>query len=162
VTKEEIMAIYSVQETFEQGLEYLKKNRIQEASNAFRKAIKTVPDNPQFLSYYGLILALGEENFQDAINFCRAALLKTRYEPELYVNLCKVYSKAGQRKKALETLLEGLHYDQGNPLLMQEMRRMGCRRKPILAFLSRDHFLNKTLGRLTHQLTRNGRLKGGH
>ncbi len=35
------MAIHSVQETFEQGIEYLKRNRIQEASNAFRKAIKT-------------------------------------------------------------------------------------------------------------------------
>jgi Tfp pilus assembly protein PilF len=162
VTGEEFMAIHSVQETFDQGIEYLKRNRIQEASNAFRKAIRTDPDNPQFLSYYGLILALGEQNFQDAIKFCRAALLKTRYEPELYINLCKVYSKAGQRKKALETLLEGLHYDQGNQLLMQEMRRMGCRRKPILGFLSRDHFLNKTLGRLTHQLTRNGHLRGNH
>src|SRR6476660_9279372 len=77
VIGEEIMAIHSVQETFEHGLEYLKRNRIQEASNAFRKAIKTDPDNPQFLSYYGLILALGEQNFQDAINFCRAAILKT-------------------------------------------------------------------------------------
>lgn len=156
------MAIHSIQETFDQGREYLKKNRIQEASNAFRKAIKTDPDNPQFLSYYGLILALGEQNFQDAINFCRAALLKASYEPELYVNLCKVYSKAGQRKKALETLLEGLQYDQGNQLLMQEMRRMGCRRKPLFGFLSRDHFLNKTLGRFTHQLSKNGRWKGSH
>jgi len=156
------MAINSVQETFDQGLEYLRRNRIQEASNAFRKALKTDPDNPQFLSYYGLILALGEQNFQDAINFCRAAVLRAAYEPELYVNLCRVYSKAGQRKKALETLLEGLHYDWENQLLMQEMKRMGCRRKPLFAFLSRDHFLNKTLGRFTHRLSRNGRLRKSH
>ena len=156
------MAIPSVQETFERGLDYLKRNRIQEASNAFRQAIKTDPDNPQFLSYYGLVLALGEQNFQDAINFCRAALLKAAYEPALYINLCKVYSKAGQRKKALETLLEGLHYDRGNLLLIQEMRRMGCRRKPLLGFLSRDHFLNRVLGRFTHELGRNGRLKKSH
>ena len=156
------MAICSVQETFDRGLEYLRRNRIQEASNAFRQVVKSDPDNPLFLSYYGLILALGEHNFQDAINFCRAALLKAAYEPELYVNLCKVYSTAGQRKKALETLLEGLHYDLGNQLLMHEMKRMGCRRKPLFAFLSRDHFLNKTLGRFTHRLSRNDRLKKSH
>jgi tetratricopeptide (TPR) repeat protein len=156
------MALHSVQETFDQGIEYLKRNRIQEASNAFRQAIRSDPENPLFLSYYGLVVALGEQNFQDAINFCRAALLKAAYDPELYVNLCRVYTKAGQRKKALETLLQGLHYDRGNFLLMQEMKRMGCRRKPILGFLSRDHFLNKTLGRLTHQLSRNGRLKRSH
>ena len=156
------MATHSVQETFNLGMEYLKQNRIQEASNAFRKALKTDPDNPHFLSYYGLILALGEENFQDAINFCRAAILKAAHEPELYVNLCRVYSKAGQRKKALEALLEGLHYDRGNHRLKLEMKRMGCRRKPAFSFLSRDHFLNRAVGRLTYQLNKASRLRRGH
>jgi len=156
------MATHSVQETFDLGMEYLKQNRILEASNAFRKALKTDPDNPHFLSYYGLILAIGEGNFQDAINFCRAAILKAAHDPELYVNLCRVYSKAGQRKKALETLLEGLHQDRGNQRLLLEMKKMGCRRKPVFNFLSRDHFLNKTVGRLTYQLNKAARLRRGH
>jgi tetratricopeptide (TPR) repeat protein len=140
------------QEIFSQGLDYLRKNRIPEAANAFRRAFKTDPDNPRHLSYYGLILALAEENVPDGINFCRAAILRAAYEPEFYVNLCRVYCKGGQRKKALETLLEGMKFDKNNALLRMEMRRLGARRKPLLSFLSRDHILNKSLGRLTYKL----------
>jgi predicted Zn-dependent protease len=143
-------------EVFSQGLEYLRKNRIPEAANAFRRAFKMDSDNPRHLSYYGLILALADDNIPDAINFCRAAVLRAAYEPEFYVNLCKVYTKGGQRKKALEALVEGMNFDKGNTLLRIEMKRLGARRKPIISFLSRDHILNKSLGRLTYRLRRGG------
>jgi hypothetical protein len=100
-----------------------------------------------------LILALTDDNIQDAINFCRGAILRA-YEPEFYVNLSKVYAKGGQRKKALETLVEGMNHDKHNPLLRMELRRLGPRRKPPISFLSRDHVLNKSLGRLTYKLRR--------
>ena len=96
-------------DVFSQGLDYLRKNRIPEAANAFRRAFKMDSENPRHLSYYGLILALGDENVQDAINFCRGAIVRAAYEPEFYVNLSKVYTKAGQRKKALEALVEGMN-----------------------------------------------------
>ena len=142
------------QEIFVQGLEFLRKNRLPEASNAFRRAFKQDIENPRYLSYYGLILALQDENFQDGINFCRAAIQRAAYEPEFYLNLCKVFSKAGQRKKALEALLEGLNYDKNNALLRMEMRRLGVRRKPLLQFLPRDHFLNRAIGQFTYKLVR--------
>ena len=150
------MSIDLTHEVFSQGLEYLRKNRIPEAANAFRRAFKMDPDDPRYLSYYGLILALAEGNLQDAINFCRAAILRAAYEPEFYLNLCKVYSQGGQRKKALETLLEGMNFDNENVLLKMEFKRLGSRRKPLISFLSRDHVLNKSLGRITYKLRKNG------
>lgn len=143
-------------EVFAQGLDYLRKNRIPEAANAFRRAFKMDSENPRHLSYYGLILALADNNVQDAINFCRAAILRAAYEPEFYVNLCRVYVRGGQRKKALETLVEGMNFDKSNTLLRMEMKRLGTRRKPIISFLSRDHVLNKSLGRFTYKLRRSG------
>ena len=145
-------------EVFSKGLEYLRINRVSEAANAFRKAFKLDPENPEYLSYDGLILALTGENIHDAINFCRAAILRAAYEPQLYINLCRVYSSGGQRKKALETLMEGMSFDKNNTSLRMEMRRMGTRRKPLIPFLSRDHVLNKSLGRFTYRL----RTRGGH
>jgi len=136
---------------FAQGLQFLKNHRLAEASNAFRKAFKQDPDNPLYLSYYGLIVALAENNLQDGINFCRAAIYRAAYEPQCYLNLCKVYSKAGQRKKALEALLEGLNFEKNNSLLKMEMKRMGIRRKPFLSFLPRNHFLNKSIGMYTYK-----------
>ncbi|MBM3802218.1 MAG: tetratricopeptide repeat protein [Acidimicrobiia bacterium] len=139
-------------EVFLQGLDYLHKSRIPEAANAFRRAFKMDPDNPRHLSYYGLILALAGENLQDAINFCRGAIVRAAYEPEFYVNLSKVYTKAGQRKKALEALVEGMNFDKGNALLRMELKRLGTRRRPTLSFLSRDHILNRSLGMLTYRM----------
>ena len=145
------MPAESHQRTFQQGLQYLRQNHLAEASNAFRALFKTEPDEPCYLSYYGLIVALHEKNFQDGINFCRAAILRASCEAELYVNLCRVYARGGQRKKALETLVEGLKFASDKPSILTEMRRMGCRRKPVLRFLPRDHFLNKSLGKFTYQ-----------
>lgn len=149
-------------EVFSQGLEYLRKNRIPEAANAFRRAFKMDSENPRHLSYYGLILALGEESVQDAINFCRGAIVRAAYEPEFYVNLSKVYTKAGQRKKALEALVEGMNFDKNNTLLRLEMKRLGMRRRPAIFFLSRDHIVNKSLGRLTYQMKKINSSKKNH
>lgn len=149
-------------EIFLQGMDYLRKNRIPEAANAFRRVFKMDPDNPRHLSYYGLAVALADDNLQDAINFCRAAILRAAYEPEFYLNLCRVYNKAGQRKKALEALVEGLNFDRNNSLLRTEMKRMGARRRPLISFLPREHILNKSLGRLTYRIRRLSLPKQNH
>ncbi len=144
----------STQTNFSQGIEYLKTNQLEAAANAFRRAFKNDPENPRYLSYYGLIIALHEHNYQDGVNFCRAAIMRAAYEPEFYLNLCRVYSKGGQRKKALETLVEGLSFDPDSSPLKLEMKRLGSRRKPLVSFLPRSHFLNRSIGRLTYQFRR--------
>jgi tetratricopeptide (TPR) repeat protein len=139
---------------FSEGLTFLRDKRLVEASNAFRRAVKEDSGNPRYLSYYGLIVALLEKDFHRAVSLCRAAIKHAPYEPELYVNLCKVYREAGQRSKALDALREGLSYDRENPLLLMEVRRMGTRRKPPLGFLARKNPLNKAIGKLTYKLRR--------
>jgi tetratricopeptide (TPR) repeat protein len=139
---------------FSEGLTFLRDKRLREASNAFRRAVKEDSGNPRYLSYYGLIVALLDKDIPKAINLCRAAVKHAPYEPELYMNLCKVYREAGQRVKALEALREGLGYDKENALLLMEQRRMGIRRKPPLGFLSRDNPLNKAIGKFTYKLRR--------
>jgi predicted Zn-dependent protease len=141
---------------FARGLDLLKRNRLTESANAFRLAFKKEPGNPRYLSYYGLIVALAEDNLQDGINFCRAAIHRVSYEPDFFINLSKVYSKAGQRKKALEALVEGLNFDKNEARIIMEMKRIGVRRRPSLRFLPRNHILNKTLGKLTYKF-RKGR-----
>ena len=147
---------------FAQGLELLKRNRLLESANAFRMAFKTDPENPRYLSYYGLIVALAEDNLQDGINFCRAAIHRVSYEPDFFVNLSKVYSKAGQRKKALEALVEGLNFDKNEARIKTEMKRLGVRRRPTLRFLPRNHLLNKTLGKLTYSFRKGRSFRGFH
>jgi tetratricopeptide (TPR) repeat protein len=145
------MAVEYIQETFLRGLAELKENRWQEAGNAFRAAFKASPENPLYLSYYGLIVALAEGSLQDGIVFCKAAIQRAPYEVDPYLNLARIYQKSQQRQKALESLVQGLSYAPGNPALKNEMRRMGMRRKPFFQALSRDNFLNMAVGKLTYQ-----------
>jgi predicted Zn-dependent protease len=124
---------------------------MQEAANSFRAAFKENPDNPFFLSYYGLIVAIQENCLQDGITFCRAAIQRAPYEAELYLNLSRVFQFARQRQKALEALVQGVSSVPDNQTLKKEMKRLGMRRKPFFQGLSRDHLLNRCLGKLTYR-----------
>jgi len=139
---------------FSEGLTFLRDNRLIEASNAFLRAHREESGNPRYLSYYGLVVALAQKDVPKAIKLCRAAIKHAPYEPELYLNLSRIYRESGQRMKALETLKEGLRFDADSPILLMELRRMGIRRKPPLTFLARENPLNKTIGKLTYKLRR--------
>jgi len=140
----------NVHEVFEQGLIYLHQNRPAEAANAFRAAFKSNPDNPVYLSYYGLIVAMAENCLQDGLTFCQAAIQRAPYQAELYLNLSRIYQQSHQRRKALETLLNGMSYDKSQ-ILKREFRRLGVRRKPFFQKLSRDNPLNYLVGKFTYR-----------
>ncbi len=136
---------------FSEGLNLLRNNQLVEASNSFRRAHKEAPGNPRYLSYFALTLGIVERDFPRAISLCRAAVEQTPYDPELSVNLSKVYFEAGQRLNALVALRAGLRFDKDDRTLLMELKRMGVRRKPALPFLSRNHPLNKAIGKLTYK-----------
>jgi tetratricopeptide (TPR) repeat protein len=146
------MATDTTQAIFLHGIEYYRRNRLQEAANSFRAAFKDNPENPLYLSYYGLIVALQENCLQDGITFCRAAIQRAPYEADLYLNLSRIFQFARQRQKALETLVQGISSVPDNQNLKKEMKRMGMRRKPFFQGFSRDHLLNRFLGRITYRM----------
>ena len=136
---------------FSEGLTLLRDNRLMEASNAFRRAHREVPGDPRYLSYHGLTVGLLDRNFPSAVKLCRAAVQQAPYDPELCVNLCRVYRESGQRMRALDALRAGLGFDKDSRILRMEQKRMGIRRDPAIGFLSRKHPLNKLIGKLTYK-----------
>src|SRR5882762_7158841 len=59
------------------------------------------------LSYFGLCLVLVQKKVKPAIDLCKRAIELQFYNVDHYANLAHVYTAAGNRKKALETLEEG-------------------------------------------------------
>jgi tetratricopeptide (TPR) repeat protein len=102
------------------------------------------------LSYYGLCLALVEKKFKPAIELCKRAIELQFYHPEHYVNLARVYVATGNRRKALGVLEEGLRVLPDDENIVRLRREMGIRSRPAIPFLSRDHVLNRMLGRARH------------
>lgn len=137
---------------FRAGLLLLKDDNINDALVAFEHAHSLDPTEPICMSYLGLCMVLLRRNVKDAIALCEAACEDNLYHPEIYHNLGRVYLMRGERKKALKALRLGLRIDEDNADIRSELRRMGTRRTPPVAFLDRNNPLNIYLGKFLAKL----------
>ncbi len=118
----------------------------------FEKAVKVFDQDlcftqhPTAMSYYALCLANVEGNFDKAISLCLMAAEKEFYNPEIYLNLGRIFLLNGQKAVAVRAFRKGLKFDSTHFGLMGEMRKLGVRRKPVISFLHRTNPVNKFLG----------------
>jgi tetratricopeptide (TPR) repeat protein len=100
----------------------------------------------KYLSYYGWCLAMSSDRLQEAMSVCEAAARAEFYDPEIRLNLGRVYLRAGDRGLAFGTFVSGLRLSPDHPHLKTEIRRLGIRRRPVVQFLARSHPVNRILG----------------
>ena len=108
------------------------------------------PKDASGLSFFGLTLALMQKKFKPAIDLCRRAVELEFYNGDHYANLARVYIAAGNRKKALETVEQGLKLSPEHEYLMEVRKGMGIRARPAVPFLDRAHPINVTLWQSRH------------
>jgi len=108
------------------------------------------PKDASGLAYFGLTIALMQKKFKPAIDLCRRAVELEFYNGDHYANLARVYIAAGNRKKALETLEQGLKLVPEHEYLLEVRKSMGVRARPAVPFLDRSHPINVTLGQSRH------------
>jgi predicted Zn-dependent protease len=136
---------------FKQGLALLRDDYALKALPHMRRAAELDKNNPYYMSYLGVVLARSEEKWGEAEKLCDAAVRMKRNQAQLYLNLAEVYSAAGRPDEALEVLEAGLKYARRDIRLTIARNRLTPRRMPVLTFLSRQHPVNRQLGRLRHQ-----------
>jgi tetratricopeptide (TPR) repeat protein len=102
------------------------------------------------LSYFGLSLALVKRQFKPAIDLCRRAIEIEFYNGEHYANLARVYVAAGNRRKALEAIEEGLRHVPEDDSLISVRQELGVRSRPAVPFLDRTNPINVSLGQARH------------
>lgn len=109
------------------------------------------PRDASGLSFFGLCIALvRKQQIKLAIDLCRRAIELEFYNPDHYANLARVYSAAGNRKKAVETAEEGLRLHPEDEYLINVRNSLGVRATPPLPFLDRSNPINVTLGQARH------------
>lgn len=108
------------------------------------------PKDAMGLSFFGLSIAVMQKKFKPAIDLCRRAIELEFYNGDHYANLARVYIIAGNRKKALETVEQGLKLVPEHEYLLDVRKAMGVRAKPAVPFLDRAHPINVTLGQSRH------------
>jgi Tfp pilus assembly protein PilF len=131
----------------------IKRGNYSEAMKLLEQALKISPENPVYLSTMGLCESmLGDPSKGERM--CRTALQTAGNDrdPMLFVNLGRVVLEMGDRMKAREYFMKAYKIDNTNAPAALELSRMGVRKKPVLPFLPRNHFLNIYLGKLRHRI----------
>lgn len=103
------------------------------------------------LSFYGLCLERVEKKSKPAIELCRQAMELQPYDSRHRANLIQVFLDLGARRRAVELLEAGLKKSPKDEALLAMGAKMRLRRPSVIAFLSRDHPLNRWLGKLRDQ-----------
>jgi Flp pilus assembly protein TadD len=100
---------------------------------------------PTLSSYLGYCMARERHEFKEAIRLCREALTKEPEKAIHYLNLGRVFLVAGEKRLALNAFNQGLKRER-HRLILEELKRLGIRKRPVVAPLSRSHPVNKYLG----------------
>ena len=135
---------------FKKGLMLLRDRRPQMALPHMRRAVTLEENNPHYLSYFGVAIALAEKKWATAELYCRTALLRKHDEARFHLNLAQVYLSAGRWQYAVQTLKMGLQCSKRRCLLIRALCKLVVRRSPLLPFLGRQHFFNHYSGIVRH------------
>ena len=141
---------------FKQGIKLLRKGHSAEALEYLRHASELEQQNPYYLSFLGVAVARAQRKWPAAVKFCETALSSKRSEVQLYLNMAEVYVSAGRRDDAVSVLDRGLIYFNADTRIRRARANLGRRCSPVLPFLERGHFLNRSLGKVRHRVS--GRL----
>ena len=160
------MAERRAEGAYRKGLEALARGDFLDALAYFEATLELAGGEPGRLpvaamSYYGLCLAMASDRLAEARDICEAAAEAAPTNPEMHLNLSRVCVRQGDRAHAFRTLVRGLRVDPHNPGIIEAMRRLGFRRRPVVAFLPRQHPLNRLLGSLRTVVERRSTPRAG-
>jgi tetratricopeptide (TPR) repeat protein len=137
---------------FRVGLARLRDGDAAAAVELLRQAAKRDPENPYYISYFGLGLGHAEGMWAEAERLCHRAVCRGRRQAQLYLNLAEVYRASGRRQAAADTLALGLHYMPKDARLLEEYCKLIMRRAPVFKKLPRAHLANRISGRLRYAI----------
>jgi tetratricopeptide (TPR) repeat protein len=107
--------------------------------------------HPSWHSHLGYCIAKERGQVKRGIELCNEALSLESDNPAHYLNLARIHLVSGNKGEALEVLRRGMAVG-GSAEIVSLLNRIGIRKPPVLRFLHRDHFLNKSLGLILSRL----------
>ncbi len=147
------MLVQAAETRFQRGLAALGEGRGLEALALFEAALEldrrlgSRTPQARYLSYYGLSLARDGSHLREGADFCRQAIDLEFFNADLFWNYGRVLLLSDRRKEAFAVFVKGLSVQKNHQDILHELRRMGWRRRPVLAFLTRGNRLNVALGK---------------
>jgi hypothetical protein len=103
-------------------------------------------------SFLGYGIARYQRQVKEGLRLCQHAVKAQFYHPDCHLNLARVQVLAKNRKAAVTAIAQGLSLDPRNTALRELQNEIGVRKQPVVGFLSRNHMVNRTLGKLRKQV----------
>jgi hypothetical protein len=138
------------QQAYENGIDALKAEDYTASVRDFEECLNSIDElHEQYnkvASYLGLSQVL--TNNPNGLLLCRDAGSSEVLDGRVFLNLAISEWRSGNRKRAIDALHRGCKIDAGHTKLKEACALIDKRKKPVLDFLPRDHFLNTMLGRM--------------
>lgn len=131
-------------ELIAKGMAALEKKNTLVALLLFDEAV-AIKRTPTVLSCLGYCLAQEHRKWQKGTSLCLDAIRQDPHNALHYLNLGRIYLLAGQKQLAIQTFRKGLKTGR-NPQIIQELKQLGLRRRPVFSALRREHPLNRYFG----------------
>ncbi|MBE0427505.1 MAG: hypothetical protein IBX72_12785 [Nitrospirae bacterium] len=135
----------------------IRRNKYTEAVQLLDDALEHYPNNPIIISYKGYLEAVVYKTYSEGKKICTEAfkiskeqmpLVEVFFLSTLYLNLGRVFLLSNKKREAYDSFKKGLEFDSKNEHLLNELKKLGIRKKIPIPFLKRSNPLNKYLGKL--------------
>lgn len=140
---------------------HMKRGREAAAYSLIREAYRKFPSDALVLSWFGWLSALVRGDKKRGLELCEKALKGARKAnmrdvalmyPSLYVNLGRTLLCVGDKRRAVEAFERVMQTGVPDNDLVQEMQKLGRRKRPLFPFLSRSNALNVYGGKLMYRI----------
>jgi Flp pilus assembly protein TadD len=138
------------EDLFQQGLVLFQRGDYPDALARFHSAHDAEPDHARARSYLGVCVAICERRLEPSLALCTSASKQEFFNPEVYLNLARVYLQFGFKTEGCRFLMRGQMIEPANAEIRLAMEQLGARTDPVLRFLPRHHFINRWLGNARH------------
>lgn len=110
---------------FQKALNLFDGGQADRALRAMQVVVRTVPDEPEYLSFLGYLMATEGEKLHAARDYCRQAVEGEPYNPEFHARLGYVYTRAGLNNTAAKCFEQALQLDPTHELALRHRRSGG-------------------------------------
>jgi len=127
------MPIVSAEKFFVKGLEALEDRNFIDGAMFFRRAMdietqrRVQQPDMRYLSYYGLCRAHAHSRVQEGLHACIRAARTRSQDPDMFLNLGRVFLMARQKSSAYRAFQAGLDIEPGHETLALESSRLARR-----------------------------------
>jgi predicted Zn-dependent protease len=138
---------------FRRGLALCRRGELSDANVVFDELLRSGTEEPLHLSYAGLLTATAGGDRKTGLRLCERAFCFGTDEPDVVMNLTRVYLSVGRRSKAIKALRRGLRKTPKHPAMLTLINELSPRADPPLSMVDRNNAINKSMAILLAKLS---------